>query len=165
MFIFFKLSFAIAVETLAFIDLNYIMNNSKSGKSINDFINKQEKNKLNDLKLIENQIKKNENDLISKKNVLEQKVYDEKVKEIQTQIKNYNLSKKNLNNFLGKERIKYNNKLLEILNPIISNYVEKNSINVVLPKKMIIIGKKNLDITLPILKELDATIQKFSFDE
>ena len=70
------------------------MNNSKSGKSINDFINKKEKNKLNDLKLIENQIKKNENDLISKKNVLEQKVYDQKVKEIQKQIKNYNLSKK-----------------------------------------------------------------------
>ncbi len=161
----FKLSFAKAEESIAFIDLNYIMNNSISGKSINNFINKQKKNKLNDFKIIENEIKKDENDLVSKKNVLENEIFEKKVKEIQTKIKNYNSSRKNFDNSLEKQKINYTNKLLEILNPIISNYVEKNSINMVLPKKMIVIGKKKLDITIPILKELDTSIQKFSFDE
>ena len=46
-------------EKIAFIDLNYILNNSLSGKSINTFINNGEKEKNNEFKLIENQIKNN----------------------------------------------------------------------------------------------------------
>ena len=41
----FKFNFANAAEKIAFIDLNYIMNNSISGKSINTFINNVKKKK------------------------------------------------------------------------------------------------------------------------
>ena len=45
-----KLNIAHAVENLAFIDLNYIINNSLSGKSINNFINDLKNKKLKILK-------------------------------------------------------------------------------------------------------------------
>ena len=162
---FLKFEIALANEKIAFIDLNYIMNNSVAGKSINTFINNLSEKKNNDFKVIENEIKKDENELISKKNIIEESIYNEKVNEIRIRINDYKLKRQKFNKNLNEKKIKYNNLLLEKLNPIISNYVEQNSITVVLPKKMIIIGKKNLDITKQILEALDKSVQKINFDE
>ncbi len=161
----FKFNFAFASEKIAFIDLNYILNNSLSGKSINTFINVIRKEKNNEFKIIEIKIKNDENELIAKKNIIEKNIYNNEVEQIKKRISNYQNDRQNFNKSLEEKKIKYTNKLLEKLNPIISNYVEKNSITIVLPKKMIIIGKKNLDITLPIIKILDENLQKINFDE
>tara|TARA_B100000575_G_scaffold291064_1_gene296084 strand:+ start:177 stop:695 length:519 start_codon:yes stop_codon:yes gene_type:complete len=160
-----KFNLVKAEEKIAFIDLNYIFNNSISGKSINNFMNDLKKKKTKEFKLIENEIKNQENDLISKKNIIEKNIYNEKVSEIRSRISNYKIDRQNFNKSMEKKKIKYTNRLLEKLNPIISEYVEKNSITIVLPKKMIIIGKKSLDITIPIIKILDETIQKVNFNE
>ena len=162
---FFQSNIAISDEKIAYIDLSYIINNSISGKSINTFINNIEQKKSNYFKEIENKIKDDENNLISKKNILNKKIYNEEVEKIKIRINNYKLERKNFNKSLDDSKIKYTNKLLEILNPIISEYVEKNSINMVLPKKIVIIGKKKLDITLPILLELDSSIKEINFNE
>tara|TARA_Y100001958_G_C21212163_1_gene537791 strand:+ start:1316 stop:1834 length:519 start_codon:yes stop_codon:yes gene_type:complete len=162
---FFKFNLAFSGEKIAFIDLNYIMNNSVSGKSINNFINDIKNNKANELKDIETKIKNDENDLISKKNIIDENMYNSKVEEIRKRIKNYKTEREKFNKSIKENKIKYTNKLLEKINPIISDYVEKNSITIVLPKKMIIIGKKNLDITLPILKILDKSVEKIKFNE
>ena len=160
-----KFNISHAIENIAFIDLNYIMNNSLSGKSINTFINDIKNRKIENFKIIEAKIKNDENDLISKKNIIEKNIYNEKVDQIKVRISNYNNDRQEFKKYLDERKLVYTNKLLESLNPIISNYVEQNSISVVLPKKMIIIGKKNLDITIPVLKILDKNIQKINFDE
>ena len=159
-----KLNISHAIENIAFIDLNYIMNNSLSGKSINTFINDIKNRKIENFKIIEAKIKNDENDLISKKNIIEKNIYNEKVDQIKVRISNYNNDRQEFKKYLDERKLVYTNKLLDSLNPIISNYVEQNSISVVLPKKMIIIGKKNLDITIPVLKILDKNIQKINFD-
>ena len=141
------------------------MNNSVAGKSIITFINNLSKEKNNEFKVIENEIKNDENELISKKNIIEESIYNKKVNEIRMRINDYKLKRQKFNKNLNEKKIKYNNLLLEKLNPIISNYVEQNSITVVLPKKMIIIGKKDLDITKQILEALDKSVQKIDFDE
>ena len=161
----FKFEIAIANEKIAFIDLNFILNNSIAGKSINSFINDLSKEKNKDFEVIENEIKEDENELISKKNIIEESIYNQKVNEIRLRINNYKLERQKYNKSLNDKKIKYNKLLLEKLNPIISNYVEKNSITVVLPKKMIIIGKKNLDITSQVLNALDKSFQKINFNE
>ena len=161
----FKFEIAAANEKIAFIDLNFIINNSIAGKSINNFINDLNNQKKNDFLTIENEIKKDEESLISKKNIIEKSIYNKKVDEIRKRINKYKTEKKKFNNNLNEKKFKYNNQLLNKLNPIISNYVEKNSINLVLPKKMIIIGKKDLDITKQILELLDNSVQKIDFDE
>ena len=163
--IIFKFEFAVANEKIAFIDLNFIMNNSVAGTSIKTFINDLSKEKNNDLKIIENKIKEDENELISKKNIIEESIYNKKVNEIRIRINEYKLERQNFNKNLNEKKVKLNNLLLEKLNPIISEYVEKNSITMVLPKKMIIIGKKDSDITKQILEALDKSVQKINFDE
>ena len=163
--IFFKFEIASASEKIAFIDLNYIMNNSISGKSINNFINDLKKKKIDEFRITEEKIKKDENELIAKKNIIEENLYKQKVEKIKLRIKNYQKDRQNFNKSLDRKNIKFTKKLLEKLNPIISEYVEENSISVVFPKKMIIVGKKKLDITIPILDMLDKNLQKLSFDE
>ena len=160
-----KCNLASSSENIAFIDLNHIISNSVAGKSIITYINDLSKEKNKDLKVIESEIKKDENELISKKNIIEESLYNKKVDEIRMRINNYKLERQNFNANLNKKKIKYNNLLLEKLNPIISNYVEKNSITMVLPKKMIIIGKRDLDITEQILQILDKSVQKVNFNE
>ena len=161
----FEFEIALANEKIAFIDLNFIMNNSVAGSSIKTFINDLSREKNNDLKIIENEIKEDENELISKKNIIEESIYNQKVTEIRIRINDYKLERQNFNKNLNEKKIKFNNLLLEKLNPIISTYVEKNSITMVLPKKMIIIGKKDLDITKQILEALDKSVQKINFNE
>ena len=161
----FKLEIVLASENIAFIDLNYIINNSVAGTKINTAIKDLSEKKNKDFKIIEVEIKKDENELISKKNIIEESIYNKKVNEIRNRISNYKLERQKYNKNLNDKKIKYNNLLLEKLNPIISDFVEKNSISIVLPKKMIIIGKKNLDITKQILEALDKSVQKINFDE
>jgi len=160
-----KFEVALAVEKIAFIDLNFIMNNSLAGTSIKTFINDLSNEKNRDFKVIENEIKDDENELISKKNIIEESIYNKKVNEIRIRINDYKLKRQKFNKNLNEKKIRYNNLLLEKLNPIISNYVENNSITMVLPKKMIIIGKKDLDITQQILEMLDKSVQKINFHE
>ena len=160
-----KLEIALANEKIAFIDLNFIMNNSVAGTSINTFINNLSKEKNNDFKVIESEIKKDESELISKKNIIEESIYNKKVNEIRIRINDYKLERQKFNKNLNQKKMKYNNLLLKKLNPIISNYVEQNSISVVLPKKMIIIGKKDSDITIQIMEVLDKSFQKINFNE
>ena len=161
----FKFEIAVANEKIAFIDLDFILNNSIAGTSIKTFINNLSKGKNKDFEVIENEIKEDENKLISKKNIIEESIYNKKVNEIRIRINDYKLERQNFNKNLNKKKIKYNNLLLEKLNPIISEYVEKNSITMVLPKNMIIIGKKDLDITKQILEALNKSFQKINFDE
>ena len=162
---FFKYNLAFSEEKIAFIDLNYIINNSVSGQSINKHIKDIRNKKVKDFEEIERKIKIDENELISQKNIIDEDVYNSKVNEIRKRINNYKTDRQSFNKSIEEKKIKYTNKLLEKLNPIISDYVEQNSIKIVLPKKMIIIGKKNLDITIPILKILEKSVQKIDFNE
>ena len=84
--IIFKFEIAFANEKIAFIDLNFIMNNSLAGKSINTFIDNLSKEKNKNFKIIENEIKKDENEIISKKNIIEESIYNKKVNEIRLRI-------------------------------------------------------------------------------
>ena len=160
-----KIEIALANEKIAFIDLNFIMNNSMAGSSIKTYLNDLSKEKNKDFNQIEIEIKKDENELISKKNIIEKSIYNQKVNEIRIRINDYKLERQTFNKNLNQKKIKFNNLLLEKLNPIISTYVEKNSITMVLPKKMIIIGKKDLDITKQVLEALDKSVQKIDTDE
>ena len=102
----FKFEIAVANEKIAFIDLNFIMNNSVAGTSIKTFINNLSKEKNNDLKIIENEIKEDENELISKKNIIEERIYNQKVNEIRIRINDYKLERQNFNKNLNEKKNK-----------------------------------------------------------
>ena len=148
---------------IVYIDVNYILNNSEVGKSLNIYIKKTRDENIISYKEIEDKFIKKEKELLAQKNILKKEEFDEKFKILSNEINIYNAEKKSSLNKLNKFKLDNTKKILEILNPIITNYVDKNSISLVIPKKNIIVGKKNLDITDEIVKLLNDKVQSLDF--
>ena len=74
------------------------------------------------------------------------------IKKINKQLKEYQTSKKELNQNFILEKRELSSKILKLLNPILTKYVDENNIKIVIEKKNILVGIKTLDITDNILK-------------
>ena len=113
---------------IVYIDMDFLINNSKVGKSLSSQISKlNEANKKN-LNNLEKEIK-NEDKLISEqKNILSETEIKDKVTILNTKIKNYQNQLKLNRNFVNENRIKATAKLIENLRPILSEYSKENSI-------------------------------------
>ena len=127
-------------------------------------LTKQKKKKIfKKFKENEQNLKKEEKEILTQKNILKKDEYQRKVESFQKKVKDYNsVRKENLQN-LNNRRISATKKIIEILNPILTKYMKDNSISLILRKKDIIVAKKNLDITSDIVKLLDIEIQKINF--
>ena len=113
-------------------------------------------------KKLENELVKKEKSLIAKQNILEKEEFENQIKILTKQVKEYRKEKqKNIDN-LNKFKIDNTKEILKVLNPIITEFVDTNSISIVIPKKNIIVGKKNLDITDKILKLLNENISQLN---
>ena len=152
-----------ADNKIAYIDIDYILNNSIVGKSIAKHIQSIKEKKNNELKDIEKQLSDKENDLIKQKNIIEKDEFEKKIKTLKSEVGEYRKKKLSSNKAINEKKIEYTKKVLKVLDPIISKYVEDNSINIVFPKKNIIIAKKNLDITNSIMNLLNEQLVKIDY--
>ena len=147
---------------IAFIDMDFIFKNSLAGKSINKQIDEINDKSIKKLKKMEDEIKKDDENIVSQKNILSEEEIKSKVSDLNKKLKEYQKERQNLNNLINKEKINATSKLLENLKPILSDYSRENSISLVLEKKNIIIGKNNLNITEEIISLLDQKIKKIN---
>ena len=161
--IFFLFSSFSTYAQIVYIDINFILNSSEVGKSLNIYIKKIRDENNTSYKEIEGQFIRKEKELLAQQNILKKEEFDQKLKILSNEINIYKTEKKSSLNKLKKIQLDNTKKILEILNPIITNYVDKNSISLVVPKKNIIVGKKNLDITDEIVKLLNDKVKSLDF--
>ena len=170
-FFFFKIFFLIfligisnANENIRFININYIVNNSEAGKTLNKIIenkSKKIKSELNDLgKKIETKKEK----IISQKNILKKEEYEKLVKTYEDEVKRFNNIRVKKNEDFNKYRLNSQKKIIEALNPLITAFLKKESVQILLQKEQIIFGDKELDITEEILKIFNDKHKKIKFD-
>ena len=153
---FFKLNSISASENIAFLDLDYVLNNSNLGKKIYmdlDIINKQN---LSELKSKEKNIK-DKRDLINKtKNISSKEKLENDITKFNQEVENFNKEKdKIIKNFQELKNTKLDN-FLKNITPIIQDYMAENSIDILLEKKNIFIGKDSKDITNEIIKIING---------
>ena len=146
-----------------YLDINYILNTSEIGKSLNTYLKKLNDINVSKFKKIELDIINKEKSLISKKNIISKSEFEKKLSDLSIEVKKYRNDKKITKDKVENVKLENTKKILNELNPIITEYVEKNSISLVIPKKNIIIGKKELDITNQILILLNKKIKKLEF--
>ena len=166
LFIFLLLNFKIAEANntnLVYIDINFILENSIVGKSINTHIKSLHDKEIEGFNFTEKQLIENEKKLLSQKNILDEKQFQDEVQKHKKKLNNYRNQKKNLLDKLNKKKSEYLKKVLNSLNPIISKYVEENEISFVLQKSNIIVAKKEFDITNSILLLLNEQIKEIKF--
>ena len=157
----FNLSYA--DDNIVYIDINFILENSIVGKSINNQIKNLQSAENEKFKTIEKKLIENEKKIISQKNILDEKQFKNEVDKHNRELSNYSNQKKKVLDNLNKKKKEYLNKVLNSLNPIISKYVEENEISLVIKKNNIIVAKKELDITNKILDLLNDQLIEIKF--
>ena len=110
---FFNFNHSYSEEKLAYIDINYILNNSTVGQSITNHLQNIKENKKKEFLKIEDQLKNKEKDIITKKNIIEKNEFDEKISILKNEINN------SISMVLPKKKIIIAKKKLDITNEII----------------------------------------------
>ena len=151
-------------KSIVYIDLNKIMSNSIAGKSITSQLENNHKKNISKFKNIEEELKKDEAEIISQKNVITKKEFEKKIIDLRDKANKFRKERNNNINNLNNQRLEATSKMIALVRPILSEFSDQNSISLIIDKKNIIIGKTLLDITDDILKIIDEKIGKIQLD-
>ena len=163
-FIFFSKISLSHEKSIVYIDLNKIMRNSIAGKSITTQLESNHKKNISKFNIIEEQLKKDESEIISQKNVITKEEFEKKIIDLRDKANKFRKERNSNIDNLNNQRLEATSKMITLIRPILSEFSDKNSISLIIDKKNIIIGKSLLDITDDILKIIDEKIAKISLD-
>tara|TARA_A100001035_G_C27595200_1_gene413838 strand:- start:34 stop:540 length:507 start_codon:yes stop_codon:yes gene_type:complete len=155
LFFFLSTSISNSSEKIAFIDIDYILNNSNLGKLILQELENVNNENFKNLTQKEKIIKKKKEDINKTKNISSKEKLEKDIIEFNKEVEKFRLEKdKILKDFKLLKESKLDN-FLKSINPLIQDYMKKNSIEIVLEKKQIFIGSSSLEITNDIIKLID----------
>ena len=151
-------------EKIVYLDVEKIMQESIAGKAIIAKIKKKREISISKFKKKEKEIFNKEKKLISQKNVLSKEEFESKIKELRSDISNYQKERYKTSNDIAKLRIKASTSLIKKLTPILEDYSKKNSIRIIVQKKNIVMGRKEDDITKDILELVNQKVNSIKLD-
>ncbi len=146
-------------DNVAYIDMDYILNNSAPGKKIIDKLNLLNNESIKNVKSKEKILKDKEKKLLNEKNLLSEEVYKKNLNNLKNEINEFRLENiENKKTFQETKKKEFDN-FLNTIEPILNNYMKENSINILLDRKNIFIGKSELDITKKIINIINLKIK------
>ena len=149
---------AFAEDKVVYIDMNKILTDSKVGIFVEKELTKSHEAKLDNFSKTEEELKKEEIDLISKRNVMAREEFDKNVKILNEKAQDYQNQRRQWFDDIGQKRNKARAEVLKSLDPIMTDYFETNNISIILYKRNIAIGTSDLDITNKIIDELNKKL-------
>ena len=145
-----------ADNTVVFIDINLLIENSNFGKKISQDLNKIYNNDIKKINLIEKKLIDQENEIKKVQNIISKEELDNKITKLRKDLNILDEEKKNTSKkFNDMKNTKFKD-FFDAINPLISDYMEKKSINIIIEKKNIFIGKNTHDITNEILEIINS---------
>lgn len=156
--IFTNINFSSADSNVYFINIDLVIKNTNIGKKTLKMIKSINDKNIEELKTKEISLKKLDDDINSRKNVLSNEEFDNELVNFKKKVESYKNLKDKLVIDYENERNKNLNDLFKQINPIIQDYMNKNSINVLLDNKYVFMGKNNFDITNNIIDEINNNI-------
>lgn len=141
-----------ANNKIAFVDLNYILKESISGKKILDDLNVISKQNEKKFKSTELNLNKNKDEIKKLKNIISENEYLKKINEFQLDVEKYNKEKSSIIEKFENLKKKELDIFFDSLNEIMSVYMKENDINIIIEKKSIIMADKFSNITNNILE-------------
>ena len=157
--IIFYSNMSLSSESIYYVDMDIIMNNSLAGKSIKNQLIEKNKTNNDNFRETEEKLKSEEAKLISQKNILNEIEYKKNIKLFQKKVSDYRDKRSSTFDVTSKMKSDAQILIVNTLTSILSEYAEKNSISYIVPKKSIIIGKSELNLTNIILTILDTKIK------
>ena len=151
-------TYASAEQKVAYLDMKFVLNNSKAGKGAQDFLQKSFKENQKKFLDIESRLKQEEGDLLGKKTILTKEEYQKKSDDLRKKVIDYQSQRRSSLEKITTLRAEAKQKLLEKLDPILQAYIKENNISIVVDKKNIIMGNTDLDITDTIVAKLNKEL-------
>ena len=147
-------TYSLAETSVVYVDMKYILNNSKAGKGAQDYLQKTFKANQKKFADLEKVLKKEEADLLGKKTILSKEDYQKKSDELRKKVIDYQSSRRASLDKITTQRAEARKKLLDVLTPILNTYIQENNISMILDKRNILGGNSKLDITEIITEKL-----------
>ena len=140
------------------IDLNYILSESKAAKDAAKQIEEiaikiEEEIKETDQNLINEQ-----NEIIESQQIMAPAVFEEKMKEYEKKIQNYNTSRQEKLMSIDLLVSDSRNSVLNALKPILEKISNEQGITILLEKNSVILNAENMDITEEAMKYLNKEL-------
>ena len=157
-FLFIGSTHVLAEQSIAFMDMKQILNNSKAGKGAQDYLQKLFKDGQKKYSDLEIKLKKEERDLLAKKTILSKEEYKKNSDMLRDKVIKYQKDRRESLDKIAQKRADAKENLLKKLNPIIEKYTEENNIALIIDKKNVVAGLPELDITNKIIEILNKEL-------
>lgn len=149
---------AFAEQKIVVLDMKLVLNGSKAGKGAQDFLKKSFTDKQNKFIDLEKKLKKEESDLLEKKNILSKEEYTKKSNDLRKKVIDFRSDRKIAIDKITSQRAESRQILLKKIGPILDAYIKANDISLVMDKKNMLGGSTELDITELIIEKLDKEL-------
>ena len=145
-----------------YIDLNFIVNNSRVGKKIKEQIVKEKTKLTKEHKNIEKKLLSKKDEILSKKNILSEEDFKKEADAHQKKVNEYEIKKKQDFDKMSKKNLELTRNFMVKIDKVVIDYARDNSIDLLLKKDALIVSNSQLDITKAVLIEVDKNIQKMN---
>ena len=138
--------------------MKYVLNFSKAGKGAQDYLKKSFTDNQKKFADIEQNLKKEERDLLEKRNILSKEEYTKKTDSLRKKVIDYQYQRRAALDKITTQRAKSRDALLKAIDPILNTYIKENNISLVIDKKDMLGGKPEYDITQIIVEKLNKEL-------
>ena len=150
---------SISKENIAFVNVDYLIQNSNIGKKLLANINDKDKKNLDNLKEKNKILQDLESSIKKKKNVISDEAYNKEVIDFKKKFQEFSKEKNKIVKEFNVFKKKEIENIFKKINPIINNYMEENSVNLLFDSKNIFMGAKKLNLTEDILKKINNELK------
>jgi len=147
-----------AEQRIVFVDLTFVLNNSKAGKDAQDFLKKTYTDKQNEFTDTEKKLKKEESDLLEKKTIMSKEDYKKNLDNLRKKVADYQNQRRKALDQITKKRTEARKQLLDKINPIMETYANENNISLIVDRKIILVHTPNTDITNIVIEKLNKVL-------
>ena len=147
-----------AEQKIVVLDMKFVLNNSKAGKGGQDYLKKTFNDNQKKFLNMEKDLKKQETDLLAKKNILSKEEYSKQTDTLRKKVIDFQSQRRASLDKIATQRSEARAVLIKNIDPILQTYMKENDISIVIDKKTILGGKPETDITKIIVEKLDKVL-------
>ena len=157
-------TYAQAEQKIVYIDMKYVLNNSKAGKGAQDYLKKTLQQNQKEFVNTEKELKKEESDLLEKKATLSKEEYTKIVNTLRKKVIDYQSARKTSFDKIARQRLEAKKNLINQINPILESYSKENNITLIFDEKFLVMGNTDLDITNIVIEKLNKALPSLNLE-
>ena len=146
--------------SIAIVDLNLILSESKSAKDATNQFETIQKNTEDEIIASDKEMLEERNKLIEQQSVIAPEAFELKAKDYEKKLQNYQVEKQNKLRKLEGVLQSARNEILENVKPILEELSKELGVTVILEKNSVLLSATNMDITENVIKKLNKELPK-----